>query len=135
MTPARPSLADVAYVAGGGAVGSSARVLIDELTQWDGWDGDTLLVNVVGSFALAVLMVVAGSHTAAHRRARLVLGTGMLGGFSTFSAFVLHVDTVAGRGDHASSVVSVGLGLAAMLVGAAGGIALTRVRRPRGGPR
>ncbi|PPK66377.1 CrcB protein [Actinokineospora auranticolor] len=50
-------------------------------TAWPGaWT--TLVINVVGCFAMGCLMV-----TELHRTTQLFLGTGVLGGFTTFSAY------------------------------------------------
>ena len=112
----------------GGAVGSLARVAVDELTSPGGWGWGTVAVNTVGSFALAVLLLGVTSHSVAHRRLRLMLGTGLLGGFTTFSAFALHADTLARQGQPALSVGYVLLGLSSMVLGAAAGAAVGRSR-------
>jgi CrcB protein len=47
----------------------------------------TLIVNVSGSFLLALLMGVAGPREAISPEARLFLGAGVLGGYTTYSSF------------------------------------------------
>ena len=110
------------YVALGGAVGASARYLVGTtLTRalGPGFPWGTLAVNVVGSFAMGVL-VVALAHLSANRLAPLLM-TGVLGGFTTFSAFSLDAVTLYERGAlaHAAAYVggSVVLSLAALVAG------------------
>jgi len=74
----------------GGAVGTGARYL---LSGWvlrltgPGFPYGTLAVNVVGSFLLCLLMQIGLSAEAIPPTLRLVLATGVLGGFTTYSAF------------------------------------------------
>ena len=86
----------------------------------------TMAVNVVGSFALGL---VVGRLGDGHPIARAFLGTGVLGGFTTYSAFA--VQTVALLG--AAPVAGVALALVSVLLGilaAALGVRLTQ--RPPG---
>jgi len=111
----------ILLVALGGAVGSVARfLLVAGAGRWGtGWPVGTLLVNVIGSLAIGVLYVTLG------QRAQLspLLVAGVLGGFTTFSAFSL--DTLklweAGQVVPALAYVaaSVILSLAAVALGAA----------------
>ena len=85
--------ASLLLVALGGAVGSAGRAAI-ALALPGSPLAATLLVNVVGAFALGALVAVldgAGRGRAGRRqgrlhRARLLLGTGLCGGFTTYSA-------------------------------------------------
>jgi CrcB protein len=87
----------IALVAVGGAAGSLARHGVD---RWLGSPGGglpvgTLTVNLVGAFALGVLMewlAVRGSDVGHRRAARLLVGTGFLGGFTTYSALAVESD-------------------------------------------
>lgn len=66
----------------GGAIGSGARYLVALSTVGTVFPFGTLIVNVVGSFAIAMVMeLVAPSDL------RFFLATGILGGFTTYSAF------------------------------------------------
>ena len=73
----------------GGAVGAAIRYLIShffsELSQHHGFPIGTLLVNVVGSFAVGYILTWSNDH--GHDRWRLLMATGFCGGFTTFSAF------------------------------------------------
>lgn len=74
----------------GGAVGTGARYL---LSGWalkalgPSFPFGTLAVNVLGSFLLAVLMVVGLETTLMPPTLRLALTTGIMGGFTTYSTF------------------------------------------------
>ncbi len=85
-------------VAIGGALGASARYLTGLATLrliGPGFPWATLTVNVAGSFLMGVVVVVM-AHTG-NRFAPLIM-TGMLGGFTTFSAFSLDALTLYERG-------------------------------------
>ncbi|MGE0596930.1 MAG: fluoride efflux transporter CrcB [Hyphomonadaceae bacterium] len=79
----------VLLVALGGALGSVARYGVGVLAaRWFGlgFPWGTLAVNVIGGLAMGVLAARVGP---AEENARLLLGVGLLGGFTTFSAFSL----------------------------------------------
>ena len=81
----------LAAIAAGGAVGSVLRWLLElGLPADGGWPWATLLTNVVGSAALAVL-VVRGDRLPGPHWLRPGLGTGLLGGFTTFSTYAVQV--------------------------------------------
>lgn len=87
---------NVILVAAGGAVGSVTRYLVG---VWSvrvlglAFPWGTLIVNLVGSFAIGLLAELIARRFNASMELRLLLVTGFLGGFTTFSAFSL--DTVA----------------------------------------
>lgn len=115
-------LTTLLQVALGGAIGASGRYLTGVLAmRWfgPGFPWGTFAVNVIGSFAMGVL-VVALAHFQGTRFAPLLM-TGVLGGFTTFSAFSLDTITLVERGDMATAalyvVASVALALGALLAG------------------
>lgn len=77
-------------VAIGGALGSMARysatVAVNRMAQ-SAFPWGTLAVNVAGSFLIGVLMVILFKAGEWHENGRLLLVTGMMGGFTTFSSF------------------------------------------------
>ena len=87
----------IALVAGGGALGTATRYLISQVVPHvRGVPVGVLLINVVGAFLLGLLLerlVREGPDTGPRLDLRLLLGTGFLGGFTTYSA--LATDTVA----------------------------------------
>lgn len=80
-------------VAAGGALGAVGRyVVIPRIGRWagTGFPCGTLVVNIAGSFLLGTLIALAaGRATGIHHF--VCLGTGALGGFTTFSTFALDV--------------------------------------------
>ena len=88
------------YVMVGGAVGSGARYLTGSaVTALLGPDYPfgTLAVNIVGGLLMGVLVGVLARNSASETW-RLLLAVGVLGGFTTFSAFSLEVVTMIERG-------------------------------------
>jgi len=73
----------------GGALGAAARYLVTHfsstMTPHRGFPIGTLIVNVIGSFAVGYILTWSADHT--HDRWRLLAATGFCGGFTTFSAF------------------------------------------------
>jgi fluoride exporter len=111
------------WVALGGAVGAAARFAV---AQWTGarWGSTfpwgTLVVNLTGSLAIGVVMTLLLAR-GADPAYRLLLVTGFLGGYTTFSAFSFETLALleARRWDAAALYVggSVALGLLATALG------------------
>jgi fluoride exporter len=80
----RPTASELAAVAVGALVGTGARLAIDTVV---GPPISTLAINVVGSFALGLIVARLWSSAAPWLRAGL--GVGMLGSFTTFSALAV----------------------------------------------
>jgi CrcB protein len=135
---ARPPHRDlrlVALVAVGGAVGSCLRYAVGLVLPHDdgGWPWSTLAVNVVGAFLLGWLLEVLarrGRETSRRRRVRLFVGTGMLGGFTTYSSLVLEVTEAGADGSWGPAAAYAGTTLLVGTVAAALGIWLAS-RGPR----
>jgi len=80
----------VLLVAVGGALGSVARYGVGVAAPrvlGSAFPWGTLLVNVVGSFLIALVMHLAVATAAISPSARLFLTTGVMGGFTTYSSF------------------------------------------------
>ncbi len=85
----------------GGAVGSAARYLVGRLTL--GWLGPnypwaTLTVNLLGGFLMGALVGTL-ARTGGSEHTRLLVGVGVLGGFTTFSSFSLETVNMIEHGD------------------------------------
>ncbi|HVI30722.1 fluoride efflux transporter CrcB [Phenylobacterium sp.] len=83
------------YVGIGGAVGAMARYLVGVQalrTFGSGWPYGTFAVNIAGGLLMGLLAgVLAHRGGLDQERWRLLLGVGVLGGFTTFSAFSLEL--------------------------------------------
>lgn len=81
----------ILLIAIGGFAGANARYAVDVLIP--GSLTSTFAVNVVGSFALGVLVYDSLRDDVIHDNSRLVFGTGFLSSFTTYSMFVLDAVT------------------------------------------
>ncbi|MEU6878679.1 CrcB family protein [Streptomyces sp. NPDC046712] len=112
----RGQLPVVGVVAAGGAVGAAARY--GASLVWAGPPGafpwTTFGVNVSGCAAIGVLMVLVTEVAAPpHPLVRPFLGTGVLGGFTTFSTYALDTQRLLSAGDTARGVAYMGATAAA----------------------
>ena len=119
----------LAVVGVGGAVGALLRwALASALpTSPGGLGWSTAIVNLTGSFLLGVLVAAlaeaarrAGRAPVWHHLARLGLGTGLLGGWTTFSTLAVEVEQALDAG-------RAGVGVAALALSLVGGVALAGV--------
>jgi len=107
-------------VALGGAFGSVARyklsgLVLQHTADWR-FPAGTFVVNVVGCLVAGVLAGLAEKHDLLSADARLLLFTGVLGGFTTFSAFGLETMYLLKRGDVMVAMANVFLSVAAGLL-------------------
>ena len=79
-------LQQVAMVAVGGGMGAALRYLTSEWVSSDGFPWATLAVNIVGSFLMGAVAIGLAEQVISKDLA-LLLGTGLLGGLTTMSAF------------------------------------------------
>jgi CrcB protein len=86
----------------------------------------TLAVNVVACFAIGVLVTLADTRSALTPAARLFLVTGVLGGFSTFSAFGMETWQLLEGGRAGAAALNAAGSVAAGLAAVAAGVWLTR---------
>lgn len=79
-------LQQVLMVALGGGIGAALRYMTSEWISNDGFPWATLSVNLIGSFLMGALAIGLAEHVIS-RDLALLLGTGLLGGLTTMSAF------------------------------------------------
>jgi CrcB protein len=114
----------------GGAIGSGARFA---LSLWirallgAGFPYGTLAVNVLGSFLLGMLMRVGLGSELLSPAARLTLGTGVMGGFTTYSSFNYETLQLLEDGALVLALLNVAVTVASCLV--AGWLGLSMGRR------
>ena len=131
---AQQSWANIGIVAVGGAVGTGLRYAISlSMPTPAAMPLATLGINVVGAFLLGALLERLARHSrddARSQRIRLGIGTGGLGGFTTYSA--LATETVTLGAAHLGLAITYALGT--VVIGAAAsiaGIALVRTLNRR----
>ena len=111
-------------VAIGGALGACARYGVAQIMLRQlgpGYPYGTLLVNIVGSFLMGVLIELIALRWSPSPEMRVLLVTGFLGGFTTFSAFSLDVALMVEKGETLSAasyvLMSVFLSIAGLFAG------------------
>lgn len=121
---------ELLLVALGGAFGAVARALLDQAVARAGWLAEygTLTINLFGSLLAGFFVVLIVDRTMVPSELRPLLITGLLGGFTTFSALSVQLSRLIASGDTVSAAVyavgSVALGALCALLGAAIGRAL-----------
>ena len=113
------------FVACGGALGSVARYVVgSQMTRTfgPGWPYGTFTVNLVGGLCMGLLAgFLAHRGGADQERWRVLLGVGVLGGFTTFSAFSLETALMIERRELGTAALygaaSVGLSVLALFAG------------------
>ena len=112
-------------VAAGGAVGSVARYMVGVgamRVMGPGWPHGTFTVNILGGFLMGCLVSwLAHRGAASGENWRLLLGVGVMGGFTTFSSFSLETALMIQKRDYLQalsySAASVLLSVAALFAG------------------
>ena len=120
----------------GGTLGTLLRYLIDAASvRVSDFALDIFIINVVGAFILAFLVgwiTGAGEPTRNELRLRLFLGTGVMGGFTTYSTLAVETAHNLGDGRWTSALVySLGTVLVGALLSVAGVLAGRRAVRAR----
>ncbi|MGH2345641.1 MAG: fluoride efflux transporter FluC [Chloroflexota bacterium] len=114
----------------GGGTGACLRALLLAGSASWGPTSPVLLANLLGSFLLGVVFVLADEAGLLSAPTRQFLAVGVLGGFTTFSTFGLGTDLLVAHGHAADAfqylVAGVGGGVAAVIVGLLAGRELVR---------
>lgn len=121
---------DLLLVSAGGAAGALLRWSIDTAAPDTLFPWPTLGINVVGAFMLAMLPALAVVRRS--RRVALAVGPGLLGGFTTVSAWAGQVRDLADSGQVGVAGLYLALTLAAGLGAAALGQRLAHGPEPEG---
>lgn len=121
----RPMTLNIVMIALGAALGANLRY---GLSLWaaqrfgTAFPYGTLIINVLGSFVIGVVLVLATTRLPLGEPVRLLLVTGLLGGFTTFSSFSFETYTLLTAGSWAQAALytvgSFGLGMVGVFLGA-----------------
>ena len=113
----------------GGGVGAGLRHLVN---GWSlrlvgpGFPWGTMAINIVGSLTMGLVIGVLARRSGDTAAVRLFVATGILGGFTTFSAFSLDFATLWGRGAGAQALLYVATSVLGSLIAVFAGLWLMR---------
>lgn len=113
----------------GGAIGAGARHLVNvAFGPWadGGFPWATLTVNVVGCLLMGLLIATLTIRFDGSADLRTFLATGILGGFTTFSAFSMDFAHLVERGDIAQGAVYVAASVVLSIAAVFAGLAIAR---------
>lgn len=123
-------MSNLFLVMAGGAVGAGARHLVGGVSLsifGPGYPWGTLAVNILGSLAMGVLAgLLARGLVAGGDATRLLVGVGILGGFTTFSAFSLDAVLMAERGGWIAALPYILASVIGSIVALVAGLQLVR---------
>lgn len=116
----------VLLVFGAGGAGCVARYLVG---QWIGpraFPYATLIVNLVGSFLIALILEASLRVSSFSPHLRLALTTGFMGGLTTYSSFNYETTTLAAQGSTGRALINVGATLIGCVLAGLAGLWLAR---------
>jgi CrcB protein len=93
----------ILLAAAGGAFGSAARYLVTLLSGQLfglGFPWGTIAVNIAGSFLMGLVVALGALKFSLSNEMRVLIATGFLGGFTTFSAFSMDFALLVERRDY-----------------------------------
>jgi len=108
------------------ALGALARFLVDQAVgrrRESGLPWGTWVINVSGSFVLGLVIGLSLHHGLPAQEVSL-FGTGICGGYTTFSTFSVETVRLAEDGSYAEAAVNIGGSLVTGLLAAAAGLGL-----------
>lgn len=126
-------MTNLLLVCAGGAIGAGARYLVGVLALQllgPAFPWGTLAVNIIGSFVMGLLAHWLIAWPGAPVAARLLIMTGLLGGFTTFSAYALDVVALVERGNWLGAIVYAAVSVGGAIAAVVAGLALARALSP-----
>lgn len=123
------SLQMLVAVAAGGALGAVGRYLmVSGIGHWvgHGFPYGTFAVNLIGSFALGALVEISALAWSPSEEMRAFLTVGVLGAFTTFSAFSLDAVVLWERGEFIGAGIYVVCSIALSVCGLIAGMSIFR---------
>lgn len=122
-------MATLAAVSAGGGLGALARfgVATAMPSPPDGFPWATFVINVTGCLLIGVLMVLVTEAFRIHRLVRPFLGVGVLGGYTTFSTYVVDIQRLIDHRVPVTALAYLAGTVVAALASVYAGVALTRL--------
>ncbi len=117
-------ITNLLLVALGGAIGSAGRFGLGLMLVREGFPVAIIAVNIIGSFLMGIVVVWSFHKGLSHLNPLFM--TGLLGGFTTFSAFSLEAFTLFERGQIGAAATYVAVSVFASLFAVAAGVFLAR---------
>ena len=120
-------------IAAGGAIGAVARYFLSsQITHvvGTGFPWGILAVNVLGCFTMGVIAELGALTWNMAPEMRAFLTTGILGGFTTFSAFALDMALLTEKGDVVGATIYVAASVGGSVAALFFGLALVRAVMP-----
>ncbi len=114
------------WLAVGGAIGTCSRYALtlagNAIAGAAWWPWGTFLANTLGSFGLGLIFVWLEDRSLFGADLRIVLGTGLMGGFTTYSTFNLETMRLADSGEWPRAIAYMGGTIVVCLVAGAVGL-------------
>lgn len=113
----------------GGAIGSALRFQVGRFSMhaWGpAFPWGTLVANISGGFAMGLLAGILARTSGGNEPYRLFFGVGLLGGFTTFSAFSLETFGMLERGQYGLAAAYIVASVAGAIAGLAAGVLMMR---------
>lgn len=122
------------FVMIGGAIGAGLRYQLGRISLallGPGFPWGTWFINLTGGLFMGLLAGMLARHTPLHgENWRLLLGVGVLGGYTTFSTFSLEAATMIQRGDWGTAILYVISSAVGAILLLFAGLALARLGAP-----
>jgi CrcB protein len=119
----------VGAVSVGGVVGAEARYAVGSMIHPGGGEfpWGTFTVNVSGCLLIGVLMVLISDMWPSKRLLRPFLGTGVLGGYTTFSTYIVDIQRLVAAGAARTALAYLAATVVGALLAVQFGLSLTRL--------
>lgn len=128
---AMQSLNNYLLVFVGGGVGACLRhacnLIGARVAVGSPWPWSTFLINLSGALLMGVVVEAFALRNGASPQLRLLLATGILGGYTTFSTYALEIGLLLQRGQHGLAALYAGSSVALGVAGLFGGMKLARL--------
>ena len=115
----------------GGGVGACLRhacnLLGARVAVGSPWPWSTFLINISGALLMGVVVEAFALRNGTSPQLRLLLATGILGGYTTFSTYSLEIGLLLQRGQHGLAALYAGGSVALGVAGLFGGMKLARL--------